>query len=77
MADQSKRKGRKTITKRAFYEEELEHSKKGSRETLDDLFLTFIKAKELEGLRERTLKDHRTHYKYFNNYLKSAYPTVR
>jgi integrase/recombinase XerD len=75
LAEQNKRKGR-TITKRAFYEEELEQSNKESRETLDDLFSIFIKAKELEGLRDRTLKDHQTHYKYFNNYLKSAYHPV-
>ena len=48
-----------------------------SEETLDELFLTFIKAKELEGLRERTLKDHRSHYKYFKNYLEKAYPKIK
>jgi integrase/recombinase XerD len=77
MADQQKRKGRKTISKRAFYEEELEPSEIERGETLDELFLTFIKAKELEGLREQTLKDHQTHYKYFKNYLEKAYPSIK
>ena len=50
MADQQKRKGRKTIPRRAFYEEELEPLEIERGETLDELFLTFIKAKELERL---------------------------
>lgn len=77
MADQTIRKGRKTISRRAFYEEELESLKIEREETLDELFLIFIKAKELEGLRERTLKDHRTHFKYFNKYLERSYPTMK
>ena len=77
MSDQTKRKGRKTISRRAFYEEDLEPEEVESEETLDELFLTFIKAKELEGLRERTLKDHRSHYKYFKNYLEKAYPKIK
>ena len=44
--------------------------------TLDELFEIFIEAKELEELRERTLQDHRTNFRYFKEYLNKDYPQV-
>jgi hypothetical protein len=38
-------------------------------ETLDELFEIFMKAKEIEGLRERTLADHEKHFRYFKDFL--------
>ncbi|MDT8860489.1 tyrosine-type recombinase/integrase [Alkalihalobacillus sp. MEB130] len=76
MANQSKRKGRKTISQRTFYDEvPLAEEKK--EQQLDALFQTFMKSKELEGLRERTLKDHSTHFRYFVSFLNNAYPSVK
>jgi integrase/recombinase XerD len=66
----SKRKGRKTVNLRSFQEETHEPIR-GKR--LDDLFNTFMRAKELEGLRERTLKDYRTNFKYFTGFLTKKY----
>ncbi|CAM3912863.1 hypothetical protein GCM10009865_54390 [Aeromicrobium ponti] len=74
MAEQSKRKGRKTVNLRSFQEEETFEPFRDKR--LEELFHTFMRAKELEGLRERTLKDHRTNFKYFTGFLKKKYPQM-
>lgn len=73
MAKQSTRKGKKTITQRTFYDE-VTVSLEGKEKQLQDLFGIFIKAKELEGLREHTLRNHNTHFRYFNTFLQDAYP---
>ncbi|WP_043929823.1 tyrosine-type recombinase/integrase [Bacillus sp. EB01] len=72
MAEQSKRKGKKTASRR-FTEEETNVVHERS---LDELFAIFMRAKELEGLRERTLKDHFTNYGYFTLFLRNRYPDV-
>lgn len=70
---ENKRKGRRVATRRFLEDDDLfvEESK-----TLDDLFAIFIKAKELEELRERTLQDHRYNYRYFKEYLNENYPHI-
>jgi integrase/recombinase XerD len=73
MAEQSKRKGRKTVNFRSYLEETFEPSRD---KRLEELFHTFMRAKELEGLRERTLKDHRTNFEYFTRFLKKKNPLM-
>ena len=47
------------------------------QKTLDELFEVLTKAKELEGLRERTLTGHERHYIYFLEYLHDSYPEIK
>ena len=68
MTEKNKRKGKRTVSDRLFFEEENQSS--NNDKILEELFDIFMKAKELEGLRERTLKDHRTHFKYFLIFLR-------
>ncbi|WP_404331583.1 tyrosine-type recombinase/integrase [Mesobacillus maritimus] len=75
MADQNKRKGKKTVSRRVFLEEE--STSRTSKKLLVDLFETFMRAKELEGLRPRTLSDHRTTFRYFLSFLKCKYPSIQ
>jgi integrase/recombinase XerD len=75
LVNQSKRKGRKTISQRTFYDQG-STVKEENEKQLPELFETFIKSKELEGLRERTLKDHRTHFRYFTSFLNNSYSDV-
>ncbi|MEH7121560.1 tyrosine-type recombinase/integrase [Neobacillus vireti] len=75
MADQSKRKGKKTVSRRVFQEEETMTNP--SNRLLTDLFETFMKAKGLEGLRERTLEEHRTTFKYFLTFLERKHPHLK
>ncbi|WP_017756781.1 tyrosine-type recombinase/integrase [Calidifontibacillus oryziterrae] len=44
---------------------------------LDYYFSIFIRAKQVEGLKSRTLKDHESHYKYFKLWLVERYPTLK
>jgi integrase/recombinase XerD len=39
---------------------------------LDNAFKEFLIAKEIEGLRERTLQDHNAHFQYFKDYLERS-----
>ena len=71
----NKRKGKKTVSRRAFLEDEL--TSNSSKKLLVDLFETFMRAKELEGLRPRTLNDHRATFGYFLSFLKLKYPTIQ
>ncbi|MDQ1003462.1 hypothetical protein QFZ28_003862 [Neobacillus niacini] len=48
MADQTKRKGRKTVTNRGFLEGETKQS--ASNKLLTERFETLMRAKELKGL---------------------------
>jgi integrase/recombinase XerD len=75
MAEQSRRKGKKAATRRTFIEEDI-HASPSVKDLLD-LFDTFMRTKELEGLRERTLKDHRTTFKYFTGFLRDRYPDIK
>ncbi|MCM2535134.1 tyrosine-type recombinase/integrase [Neobacillus pocheonensis] len=77
MAEQSKRKGKRTVGNRLFLEEEKTNTKIMDQvKTLKDLFETFMRAKELEGLRPRTLKEHRSTFKYFLLFLEQKYPSI-
>jgi integrase/recombinase XerD len=73
MAKQSGRKGKRTVANRSFNEE----TQTDQGKTLRGLFETFFRAKELEGLRERTLKEHRTTFKYFLSFLEKRYPNIQ
>ena len=75
MTEKNKRKGKRTVSDRLFFEEENQSS--NNDKILEELFDIFMKAKELEGLRERTLKDHRAHFKYFLIFLKNNYPRIK
>ncbi|WCK54742.1 tyrosine-type recombinase/integrase [Aneurinibacillus sp. Ricciae_BoGa-3] len=75
MSGQAKMKGRKTVSRRLT--EDIEEEMPTPTESLTDLFEIFIKAKEIEGLRERTLIDHKTHFKYFNTYLNDFHPSLK
>jgi integrase/recombinase XerD len=57
LAEQSKRKGGKIVSSRIFNEEEVKPVKEGKM--LGVLFETFMRAKNLEGLRPRTLIEHK------------------
>ncbi|PLS04780.1 hypothetical protein [Neobacillus cucumis] len=57
-----------------LFEEEVKSPKTGK--SLIDLFETFMRAKELEGLRPRTLKEHRTTFKYFLSFLNQKNPSI-
>ncbi|WHY88197.1 phage integrase SAM-like domain-containing protein [Neobacillus novalis] len=75
MAKQSKRKGKSTVGNRLFIEEEktqMDHGK-----TLGGMFETFFRANGLEGLRPRTLKEHRVTFKYFFSFLEKKYPDIK
>ncbi|RXT03551.1 tyrosine-type recombinase/integrase [Ammoniphilus sp. CFH 90114] len=76
MSKEHKTKGRRTATRRFFDKEEITPIPQASK-TLDELFETFMQAKELEGLRERTLTDHQRHYKYFLDFLTNSFPEIK
>lgn len=44
--------------------------------SLDLAFDLFYSAKRAENIRERTLADYRSYWRYFNEWLKRAYPNV-
>ncbi|RKP47849.1 integrase [Cohnella endophytica] len=44
---------------------------------LDYYFGTFLRAKEAEGLKPRTLNDHKSHYRYLQHWLAEQYPTLK
>ncbi|MBF8377060.1 phage integrase SAM-like domain-containing protein [Alicyclobacillus mali] len=44
--------------------------------SLEQAFDVFIHAKAVEGLRERTLNDYRTHFRYLEEWLKDSHPEV-
>ncbi|MFF2449773.1 phage integrase SAM-like domain-containing protein [Neobacillus sp. NPDC058068] len=70
-----KTKGKSTVGNRLFIEEEktqMDHGK-----TLGGMFETFFRAKGLEGLRPRTLKEHRVTFKYFLSFLEKKYPDIK
>ncbi len=69
---ENRRRGRRVATRRYLDEDPIMDDSK----TLNELFEIFIKAKELEELRERTLQDHRTNFRYFKEYLSKDYPQV-
>jgi integrase/recombinase XerD len=71
MSNVGKNRGRRVAVTRHFVDDELTHS-----ESLIDLFENFMKAKEIEGLRERTLNDHITHFRYFKNFLEEFHPNI-
>jgi integrase/recombinase XerD len=75
MAKQGERKGKRTVANRSFIEEVKTQTDQGK--TLRGLFETFFRAKELEGLRTRTLKEHRTTFKYFLLFLEKKYPDIQ
>lgn len=43
---------------------------------LDFHFNLFIRSKEVEGLKPRTIQDHKTFYGYFRRWLSTHYPTL-
>lgn len=43
---------------------------------LDHYFNVFFRAKETEGLKPRTLNDHKSHYRYLQRWLMENYPTL-
>jgi integrase/recombinase XerD len=68
-------KGKKAISKRIGTDILTDACEKNEG-LLSNLFSIFIRAKKLECLRERTLKDHSTHFKYFSNFLAEYYPKL-
>jgi len=46
------------------------------RYTLDEAFELFVRVKEAEGKRKRTLHDYRKHWGYFRKWLNENYPQV-
>jgi integrase/recombinase XerD len=40
--------------------------------TLKEAFQEFLNVKSIAGLRERTLKDHKDHFRYFNEFLETT-----
>jgi integrase/recombinase XerD len=44
---------------------------------LDYYFNVFLRAKETEGLKPRTLNDHKNHYRYLQRWLTGQYPTLK
>jgi len=44
---------------------------------LDYYFALFLRAKETEGLKLRTLNDHKNHYRYLQRWLVEQYPTLK
>lgn len=44
---------------------------------LDYYFNVFFRAKETEGLKPRTLNDHKNHYRYLQRWLTEQYPTIK
>jgi len=44
---------------------------------LDYYFALFLRAKESEGLKPRTLYDHKSHYRYLQRWLTEKYPTLK
>ncbi|MCM3130073.1 tyrosine-type recombinase/integrase [Paenibacillus provencensis] len=44
---------------------------------LDYYFGLFLRAKETEGLKPRTLNDHKNHYRYLQRWLTEHYPTLK
>ncbi|OLS39175.1 phage integrase SAM-like domain-containing protein [Bacillus sp. MRMR6] len=75
MAEQTKRKGRKTVSDRVFLEEGAKQSV--SNKLLAERFEIFMRAKELEGLRERTLSEHRKHFNYLLSFLENNHPKIK
>ena len=47
------------------------------RISLNEAHQDFILAKELEGLRDRTISDHELHFRYFEDFLKEKYPSLK
>ncbi|MED1802928.1 tyrosine-type recombinase/integrase [Brevibacillus porteri] len=44
--------------------------------TLDEAFQLFVKVKEAEGKRKRTLHDYRKHWGYFRKWLEESHPQI-
>src|SRR5690606_31447636 len=44
---------------------------------LDYYFALFLRAKETEGLKLRTLNDHKSHYRYLQRWLTEYHPTLK
>lgn len=44
---------------------------------LDHYFELFLRAKTAEGLKPRTLNDHKNHYRYLQRWLAEQYPTLK
>jgi hypothetical protein len=44
---------------------------------LDYYFGIFLRAKETEGLKHRTLRDHKNHYRYLQRWLVEHHPTLK
>ncbi|MGE7274778.1 tyrosine-type recombinase/integrase [Brevibacillus panacihumi] len=65
-----KRKGRTLVRKRteAVYTEQ---------ESLETLFKMFLDYKVSQGLRERTIQDHKKHHRYFAKWLSDQYPALK
>lgn len=45
--------------------------------TLEDAVEIFVKAKEAEGMCERTLKEYKAHFRYLKRYLDKCHPEIR
>ena len=48
-----------------------------NRITLAEAHQDFVLAKELEGLRERTISDYEQHFKYLNDFLSIQHPDIK
>lgn len=44
---------------------------------IDDAFKEFKTVKSIEGLRDRTLKDHKDQHRYFNEFLSLRFPDIQ
>ncbi|MEH7356392.1 hypothetical protein V7150_23040 [Neobacillus drentensis] len=72
IAEQSKRKGGKSVPSRIFLEEDIAKLSESGK-NLTEIFETFMRPKELEGLRPWTFSQHRL---TLNSLLEQKYPNL-
>jgi site-specific recombinase XerD len=72
LSNERKRRDQRVVGRRHFVEDNFDCDS----DTLEELFDIFIQAKEIEGLRERTITDHRSHFKYFREFLTEYHSEV-
>ncbi|WAH37025.1 tyrosine-type recombinase/integrase [Alicyclobacillus dauci] len=71
-----KRKGRKIVKAISSSLDPSPNLSLAGSLTLSELFDVFIAAKQSEGRAERTIADHRKHFKYFNEWLQQVHSPI-
>jgi integrase/recombinase XerD len=69
---QDKRVGRKAVRTRQTV-----LTKSNKKYTLEQAFEIFLHAKVTEGLRDRTIKDHKKHFEYLMKWMQEYYPDIK